>query len=155
MEHDLVSYRSDLLLSPLYTASPGFLPSLGWHAEKTGHALVIKKTGENTVASVVGQVQERRLDCGPAGNFQKGRYGGLETAKFHLLLGKPMGTPFTDDFDKTLATFNKIQTDIASTQNHVNFLIVDGRDKQLRFTRNAFNKREDDTYSALMAVAFI
>ena len=144
MEHNLVSYRSNLLLSPLYTASPGFLPSLGWHSEKTGHALVIKKTGENAVASVVGRVQERRLDCGPIGNFQKGRYGGLQTAKFHLLLGKPTGTPFADDFEKALTTFNKIQTDIASTQNRVNFLVVDGHDKHLRFTRNVFDKREDD-----------
>ena len=105
---------------------------------------MIKKTGENAVASVVSRVQERRLDCGPIGNFQKGRYGGLQTAKFHLLLGKPTRTPFVDDFEKALTTFNKIQIDIASTQNRVNFLIVDGREKHLHFTRNMFDKREDE-----------
>ena len=105
---------------------------------------MIKKTGENAVASVVSWVQERRLDCGPIGNFQKGRYGGLQTAKFHLLLGKPTRTLFVDDFEKALTTFNKIQIDIASTQNRVNFLIVDGRKKHLHFTHNMFDKREDE-----------
>lgn len=72
-----------------------------------------------------------------------GKYGTLDTAKFHLLLGKPTGTPFADDFDKGLGTFDKIQADIASTQNRVNFMVVDGKEKGLRFTRAVFNKKEE------------
>ena len=92
--------------------------------------------------SLVGRILERRLDCGPTGCFQKGKYVGLETAKFHLLLGKSIGTPFAEDFDETtrIELFSKIQNNIASTQNHQNFLIVEGQEKQIRFTRRVFEK---------------
>ena len=46
MEHNLPLYRYNLLLSSC-ASSPNFLPSIKWHIEKNGHALILKKTGEN------------------------------------------------------------------------------------------------------------
>ena len=142
MEHDLPLYRSELLLSDSYAAIPGFLPTLRWHPDKFGVVLA-RETGDIAIVSVVGRVLEKKLDCGPQGNFfHKGRYGGLETAKFRLYLGKPTDTPFEEDFDKTIAGLRKVQDGIASTLKHLNLIEVDGQDTHLRFTRNVFEERE-------------
>lgn len=103
MEHNLPLYRSELLHSKVYAASPRFLPTLGWHVKKAGEVLVNWDPGDNVMVSVVSHILERRLDCGPTGNYKKWLYGGLETAKFHLLLGNPTGTPFADNFKKVVA----------------------------------------------------
>ena len=134
-------YKVDLPQSKGYAASPGFLSSVGWTKHRNGHVLLDKSTSENATVSVVGRVLETRLDCGPTGNFRKGKFGGLETAKFHLLLGKPTGTPFAGDFDKVLTNLSKAQADIAASPNRLNLILIDGREKQLRFTRNIFVKR--------------
>lgn len=153
MEHDLPLYRDDVLKFPSYGASPGFLPSLGWRTEKSGDILVNKTSDENAVVCVIGRVSERRLDCGPTGNFVKGKFGGLETAKFHCLLEKPVGTPFAEDFDKSLANLDKVQATIASTRNRNHFILVDGQQKKMRFTRYVFEKRER-TLQGLLSTFF-
>jgi len=142
MEHDLPLYRSNIMLSPSFGASPPFLSHLGWRPERTGDVLVNKSTNKNAVVCVIGRILERRLDCGPTGNFVKGRFGGLETAKFHCLLEKPVGTPFADDFDKSISNLDKVQGIIASSANKTNFIVVDGQHKNLRFTKQIFEKRE-------------
>ena len=142
MEHDLPAYRSNVLQYPSYCAFPGFLSSLGWRTEKSGDVMVNKTSNENAVMTVIGRISERRLDCGPTGNFVKGKFGGLETAKFHCLLDKPVGTPFADDFDKGVANLEKAQGNIASTRNRNHFILVNGQEKKLRFTRHVFEKRE-------------
>ena len=101
-------YHPKFLIYFADASSPPLLPSIKWHTEKNGHALILKKTGENAVVSLVGRILERRLDCRPIGCFQKGKYGGLEIAKFHLLLGKPIGAPIAEDFDETIALFKTI-----------------------------------------------
>ena len=45
-----------------------------------------------------------------------------------------------DWLGKHLANLNKVQ---ATTPTRVNLIIGDGREKQLRFTRNVFKKRDD------------
>jgi hypothetical protein len=143
MEHNLPLYRSKLLLSDSYAARPSFLPTLTWGSEKVGHVLITQETGVTAILSVVGRVLEKGLDCSPRGTFfHKGLYGGLETAKFRLYLGKPTGTLFADDFDKTIAGLRKVQDEIASTLKHLNFIVIDGQETQLRFTRNVFEERE-------------
>lgn len=143
MEHNLPQNRSQLLRSDSYAAIPGFLSTLRWHPDRTGHVLA-RKTGDIAIVSVVGRVLEKKLDCGPQGNFfHKGRYGGLEkTTKFRLYLGKPTDTPFAEDFDKTIAGLRKVQDEIAFTQEHPNLIEVDGQETHLRFTRNVFEQRE-------------
>ena len=49
-------------------------------------------------------VLEYRLDCEPTGDFLKGKFGGLESVKFHCLLGKPDGTPFAEDLERLSRT---------------------------------------------------
>jgi hypothetical protein len=144
MLDNLPLYRDYLLQNKAYATSADFLRSIGWPWpwQKYGEALVNKSTSENAIITVVGRVLERRLDCGPTGNF-KGRYGPLKKAKYHLLLEKPCGTPFASDFDKIVAVLSKIQGAIASSSNCLDHLIVpDAPLKLLRFTRNIFTKRD-------------
>ena len=158
MEHNLPLYRANIVQSASYAACPGFLPALGWRTDKAGHVLVSKSSNENAVVSVIGRVLELRLDCGPTGNFVKGRFGGLQTAKYHCLLEKPDKTPFANDFDKSLSNFERVQSNIASTANKNNFIIVDGQQKHLRFTRYVFEKRErvlEGSYSKFVAAQLL
>ena len=143
--HPTCSYRTEQLQSKGYAASPGFLSSFGWGKHRNGHVLVDKSTSENATVSVVGRVLETHLDCGPTGNFRKGKFGGLETAKFHLLLGKLTGTSFAEYFDKVLINLSKAQADIAASPNRLNLILIDGRDKQLRFTARATSLSSGDT----------
>src|SRR6266702_5130047 len=84
MEHNLCKHRSGLLLSDLYSATPGFLPAVGWQADTFGKILVEKRSGAVAVAAVVGRELPTRLDCGPSGNFTGQGRGSLKTAKFQL-----------------------------------------------------------------------
>ena len=96
---------------------------------------------------------EYRPTCGPTGNFikvqndgentSKRKYGGLETAKYHLYLGRPDRTPFADDFDKSVTNLEKNQEKIESCAKRLNLIVQDGPDKHLRFTQNVFKKRKD------------
>jgi hypothetical protein len=142
MEHNLPLYHANMVLSPTYAASPGFIPSLGWQTDKSEHVLVNKNSNENTVTTIIGRILKLRLDCGPTGNFMKGRFGGLETAKYHCLLGKPDDTPFVGDFSKAVSNLKKVQSDIAATTNKKNFILLDGQQTNFRFTRYVFEKRE-------------
>ena len=158
MEHNLPLYRANIIQSPSYAACPGFIPALGWRTDKAGHVLVNKSSNENAVVSVIGRVLELRLDCGPTGNFIKGRFGGLQTAKYHCLLEKPDKTPFANDFDNSLSNFERVQSDIASTANKNNFIVVDGQQKHLRFTKYVFEKREralEGSYSICVAAQLL
>src|SRR6266702_321259 len=87
MEHNLVQYQAQLHRTKMYCASPGFSQSVGWRPTRSGH-------GCDAVASVVGRVIKKGLDCEPRGNFSKQQpFGSLETAKFQLQLAKPIATP--------------------------------------------------------------
>jgi hypothetical protein len=153
MEHNLPLYRSKLLLSDSYAASPGFRT---WGCEKSGHVLITQETGDTAILSVVGRVLEKGLNCGPRGNFfHKGIYGGLQTAKFRLFLGKPTDTPFAGDFDKAIAGLRKVQGEIAFTLKHLNLIVVDGQETQLRFTRNVFEERERTLIGMCSCFSFV
>ena len=143
MEHNLESYRTTLLRHPSYCASPVFLSGVGWQVEQAGHVLVDKLTDANTVAIVVGRVSNECLFVTPNGNCGTNfkQFGGFSKIKFLFLIEKPNDTPFAEDFDKALENFEKIQTQIASTRKHLNFISSDDGDKLLRFTRNVFEKR--------------
>ncbi|KAH9055121.1 hypothetical protein EDB83DRAFT_2225435, partial [Lactarius deliciosus] len=93
------------------------------------------------VASVVGRVLPTHLDCGPRGNFSNQGFGSLQTSKFQLHIGKPLGTVFAADFDKAVANFTTIQRLKASTGKSVNFIVFDANDTNLRFARNVYEKR--------------
>ena len=141
MEHNLCEHRSGLLLSDLYSATPGFLPAVGWQADTFGKILVEKRSGAVAVAAAVRRVLPTRLDCGPSSNFTGQGRGSLKTAKFQLQLGKPVGTCYADDFDKTINALTKIQDRSAFTPCRVNLLLGQGSDASVRFARSVFEKR--------------
>ena len=94
MEHNLVQYQAQLHRTKMYCASPGFSQSVGWRPTRSGHVLMEESASHDAVASVVGQVIKKGLDCKPRGNFSKQQpFGSLETAKFQLQLAKPIATP--------------------------------------------------------------
>lgn len=148
MAHNLVQYRAQLLLSRFYGASPVFIQGIGWRPEKTGHVLVDERSHwrSNIVVAVVGRVLDYRLHCGPNGNHvDNPMYGSLATAKFELQLEKPYGTPFAADYDTVLGNLGKLQAQVASTPGWQNLIVIDERDKKLRFTQNVFEKRVSES----------
>jgi hypothetical protein len=143
MPDQLNTHRASLLQSKLYAAGPVFVQNVQWQYENTGHVLVDTSTHSNAVAAVVGRVLEHWLCCGPNGNYLDSdtNFGTLATAKFQLQLGKPIGTVFAADWDKAMETFNRVQSQVAATADHCNFIIPDGTNKNLRFSRKIFEKR--------------
>lgn len=141
MTHNLTNYRTHLLQSKFYAANPSFLQSVGWRYDESGHVLADKVNRETAIVAVVGQVIQQRLDVGPEGNFLNGKFGSLATAKFTLQLTKQVGTVFANDYDKALEALSKSQNHVASTQDKRNLIVSDGQYRNLRFTRNVFEKR--------------
>lgn len=137
----LNDYETELLLSPLYVANPVFLRGIGWRAEGSGHILIDRTTNGNAVACIIGRVSDQRFNCGPEGNFFNDKYGPLSRAKFEIQLAKPHNTPFAADFDKALDNLTKTQAQVAVTPERRNLIVADGRSKNVRFTRNMFEKR--------------
>ncbi|KAH9066970.1 hypothetical protein EDB83DRAFT_2223259 [Lactarius deliciosus] len=142
MEHNLASYRSQLLLSKLYVASPGFPSSVRWEQGKAGNVLSDRATKSNTVMAVVGRVLANRMNVEPHGNFNR-QYGPLEGAKFQLQLVKPVDTPFEKDFDKAVEVLTKMQGQAAATQDRRNFIVVKAGNKNFRFGEHVFHKRPE------------
>lgn len=141
MEHNLQQHRGQLLLNPSYCASPVFLSGIGWEVESSGDILIDKATDENTVACVVGHLKEHHFFVTPNGNYSTVEYGDFSHTKFHFVIGNPECTLFAEDFLKALDVISKLQAQIASTPNRVNFIASAGRSKVLRFTRPVFKKR--------------
>jgi len=143
MHDTLTPHRTQLLQSKVYAASPAFIQNVRWQYENNRHVLLDVSTGSNIVATVVGRVLEHR--CGPNGNYLdlNSKYVTLATAKYQLLLGKPIGTPFALDYDKVLENVGSIQAQAASTNDRCNFIVADGINRNLRFTRKVFEKRDD------------
>ena len=67
MTHDLPQERAKLMLSKMYSASPGFLQAVCWQPDSSGHVLVDKSTGSHTVVAVVGRVLGWGTELFPAG----------------------------------------------------------------------------------------
>ena len=142
MEHDLQTYRANLMRTPSYCACPVFLSGVGWQVEDSGDVLVDKLSNANTVAIVVGRVSNQRFFVTPNGNYgTANKFGDISKSKFLFIIGKPMDTPFAGDFDKALDILVKIQNQMASTPKRLNLITSDGRNKFLRFTRNVFEQR--------------
>ncbi|KAH9007949.1 hypothetical protein EDB83DRAFT_2203302, partial [Lactarius deliciosus] len=104
-----------------YVGSPGLSPTICWEQAKSGNILSDKAEKTDAVMSIVGHALENRMNCTPHGNFNQ-MYSPLETAKFQLQLGKPVGTPFEQDFEKVFDIFTKIQGQAASMQDRRYFL---------------------------------
>ncbi|KAN0127758.1 hypothetical protein V8E53_014418 [Lactarius tabidus] len=147
MQHNLQSYHTELLCIPSYCASPLFLSGVGWQTEDSGDMLVDKDCNANTVAIVVGHVLDHQLFVTLNGNYSKDEFSDFSTTKFLFLIGKPTDTPFTEDFDKGLECFSKIQNQITSTPKQLNFITTTGQCKSLQLTRNIFHKRISDVNS--------
>lgn len=141
MVHNFDTLRSHLMLTATYAASPGFLDGLGWQVENSGHVVVNKESSEDCVITVVGKMIDYRYFVGPQGNYSSEEFGDLSTAKYLFHLEKASDTPFEEDFDKALHNFEKIQAQVASTLNRVNFIASDAQTRMLWFTRNVFEKR--------------
>ena len=100
-----------------------------------------KSTTENGLASMVSHVFETRLNFGAIGIF-KNHQDGTRDIEVSLPPAKPIGIPFANDFDKTMDCLGNIQVDIALTLGLHNLILVDSREKKLRFTWNVFEKRK-------------
>ena len=95
----------------------------------------------NAVASVVGQVLDYRLNCGPNGSYLNRGVSSLIAAKYQFLLCKPKKTPFTEDFDKAAEHLDHLQAAVASSQSRRNLFVVDMIGHNLHFSCNIFEKR--------------
>ena len=143
MQHtsNLEQYCSQLLLSRFYAAHPRYVQGTKWRTNCSGHVLANRLTSANAVASIVGWVLDYRLNCGPNGNYLNRGVGSLVAAKYQFLLCKPEKTPFAQDFNKALDHLEHLQSTIASTQSRRNLFVVDMIGRNLRFSRNVFEKR--------------
>lgn len=141
MHHNLEQYRSQLLLARFYAAHPRYMQGTKWRSERSGHVLIDTLTSGCAVASVVGRVIDFRLNCGPSGGYLGRGLGSLVAAKYQFQLAKPENTPFAADFDKVLQNIEQLQSATASSPVRRNFIVVDGQSRNLRFTRNIFEKR--------------
>ena len=143
MQHssNLEQYRSQLFLSRFYAAHPRYQQGTKWRTDRSGHVLADRLNSANAVASIVGRVLEFRLNCDPNGSYLNRGVGSLATAKYHFLLCKPEKTPFAQDFDKALDHLEHLQSSIASTESRRNLFVVDMIGRNLRFSRNVFEKR--------------
>lgn len=141
MAHNLDQYRRVLLRSPSYAAGPGFLSRVGWQTEEPGHVLVHRETNMNFVVSVVAVVSDFRYFVGPNGNYSSDQFGDFSGAKFLFHVVVPEDTPFEADFDISVRAMENIQEQIAVTKKRMHFIVGEGQDIMLRFTRNVFNKR--------------
>lgn len=141
MQHNLEHYHSQLLLARFYAAHPLYVQATKWRSERSGHVLVDTSTSGHAVASVVGRVLEHRLDCGPSGSYLNRGVGSLVGAKYQFIIGKPDKTPFAADYDKVIQHLEKLQSTTASSESRRNLIVVDGQSRNIRFTRNVFEKR--------------
>ena len=127
--------------------------------------MVINKTGETAIVSIASHVMEYCPACGPTGNFSKvqnegettskHKYGSLETAKYHLYLGRPDRTPFVDDFDKSITNLEKVQEKIGSCAKHLNLIVLDSPDKHLCFTQNVSKRKDRPVSEPLSCVSSV
>ena len=98
MTHDLPQERAKLMLSKIYSASPGFLQAVCWQPDSSGHVLVDKKsTGGHTVVAVVGPVLGWETELFPAWELREpeARFPAYRRAKFQLRLMKPRKPPLS------------------------------------------------------------
>ncbi|SRR6266702_705258 len=103
--------------------------------------LTEESASRDAVASVVGQVIKKGLDCEPRGNFSKQQpFGSLATAKFQLLLAKLIATPFAEDFNIAVKCLGQVQERRVRTTRRPNFIIVEGSNKYLRFAQSVFER---------------
>lgn len=143
MQHtsNLEQYRSQLLLSRFYAAHPRYKQGTKWRSDRSGHILADRLSSANAVASVVGRVLDYRLNCGPNGSYLNRGVGSLVAAKYQFLLCKPEKTPFAEDFDKAAEHLDHLQAAVVSSQSRRNLFVVDMIGRNLRFSRNVFEKR--------------
>ena len=141
MENDLNTCRERLLKSGAYAASPTFADTFSWHSQRTGQILVKKKTKQNAVLAVVGQVLENRFDCSAKGNFGNRDGEKLTKAKYQLLLGKPEKTVFATDFDTAMEKLRGLQDTIATWPEREHFIVRDNQQAVFRFTQTVFEQR--------------
>ncbi|KAI9466948.1 hypothetical protein BJY52DRAFT_32971 [Lactarius psammicola] len=77
----------------------------------------------------------------PNGNTLNRSYGSLATAKFQLQLAKPSGTPFAVNYYKVLDHLEKIEAQVAFTQDRRNLSVLDRQNKIPCFRQDVFEKR--------------
>ena len=153
MEHDLTVPRARLLKSKAYTANSNCNSAFSWHTQKNGDILIDKTSNANAVLAVVGEVLENRLDCTPSGNYHEWDRQTLAKSKYHLLLGKPMKTPFADDFDAAIKNLTSFQNAIAVWPDRENLIVFDKRQRALRFTREIFEERHPAVAGTMTRIA--
>ncbi|KAF8263825.1 hypothetical protein EI94DRAFT_1806660 [Lactarius quietus] len=141
MTHDLAAYHAHLSQSQYYIANGTSPHAVTWRYSRMGHVLVEKTSKNNTLISVVGHVVEHCLNCRPTGNYVTGEFSSLKKAKFQLQLMKPNGTPFAKDFDASLNALKNLQNQAASTSDRCNLIVTDGKNENICFTKDIFEKR--------------
>ncbi|KAF8264890.1 hypothetical protein EI94DRAFT_1467953, partial [Lactarius quietus] len=102
--------------------------------------LVEKSSKNNALVSMVGHVIEHHHNCRPTGNFVTGKFRSLEKAKFQLQLTKPNGMPFAKDHNASLNALKNLQNQAATTSDRHNLIVMDGKNENVRFTRDIFEK---------------
>ena len=142
MEHNLVHYREQLLKENCYAAAYSFRHSFSWLSQRTGDILIEDKSKQNAIISVVARVLDNHLDCTAVGNLGNRPPDKLPSVKFQILLGKPTGTVFADDFATVLDNLEQISNDTTPGEKKENLIVTERGVNVLRFTRPVFERRQ-------------
>lgn len=141
MTFDSPTHRDKLRKLHAYVSSATFLTSSGWALAKTGHMLVEKPSGTESVAIGVAKVLDHKLLCGPVGNYNPKFKDNspLEKAKYSFTVGRPDEPAFQEDYDKMYSNLDRIQNSISYDKNSRNLL--DPLTKTIRFSCPIFVQR--------------
>lgn len=141
MPFDSPAHRDRLRMLATYVASSSFTNSSGWALAKTGHMLVEKPSGQETLAIGVAKVLDYKLFCGPTGNYNEKFKGTtpLEKAKYTFTVGRPDEMAFHEDYDKLFSNLEKVQSSISFGNDRRNML--DASTRTIRFSGLVFHER--------------
>ena len=137
---------------------PHFLHVLRLESRWVCQRLVDKQDKELAVLIVVGKVVHDRVYCGPSGNWATGNlYGSLKDAKSQLMICRPDEDDFAKDFNNAFKTIGKIQSAIATSQDHRKLLIRESDlINNIRFSAPLFEQRPSvSELSFLFQIKFI
>jgi hypothetical protein len=132
MPDDFRSLREKLLKHPNYVPNHTLITGSGWKQAGSRHILVNKTNSELQPLIIVGRVLDSFPNLRPCGNFT--RKFPLKQAKFQFSLCRPDDLVFAGDWNRSMKMMQDLQNIIAGTKYHRNFLSVNNKQVNMRFS---------------------
>ncbi|KIJ11074.1 hypothetical protein PAXINDRAFT_157428 [Paxillus involutus ATCC 200175] len=143
MSFDSTEYRKILTKQPNYSASPTITENLEWRPHGSGHTIFDKGEDEEPFTAItVGKVLDYKLNANPSGTYLGKDFGSLSKAKYQFYLTRPLDPAFKDDFLRTYAMLEKLQTLVAKGPNKKDMLYTAVGGRLIRFARSVFEERK-------------